>query len=210
MIRVLIADDHEVVRRGLKSLLESESDIVVAGEASNGNEFFAALQKNHFDLAILDISMPGESGLDLLTQVKKRHPKVPIIILTFHPESRFGYRALRAGAKGYITKDKAPAELIQGIRKVAAGGTYISEPLAGMLVFGLRAKNGGPVHETLSDREYQIMRMIASGKTIKEIAGGLSLSAGTVYTHRERILGKMKMKTNVDIAHYAVVNGLVD
>ena len=210
MIRVLIVDDHEVVRRGLKSLLGGESDVVVAAEAGNGHEVFRALRRNHFDVAVLDISMEGESGLDLLPQLRKQHPKLPVIVLTMHPENRFGFRALKAGATGYITKDRAPKELAQAIRKVATGGTFISEPLVEMLAYGLRSRDAKPIHETLSDREYQIMRLIASGKSIKEIAGDLSISGGTVYTHRERILEKMRMRTNVEIARYAVQNRLVD
>ncbi len=210
MIRVLIVDDHEVVRRGLKNLLDGESDVVVAGEAGNGPEVFRVLRRNHFDVAVLDISMPGAGGLDILSQLRKQHPKLPVIILTMHPENRFGFRALKAGAAGYITKDRAPKELVAAIRKVATGGTFISEPLVGMLAYGLRSGDGKPIHEMLSNREYQIMRLIAAGKSIKEIAGGLSISVGTVYTHRERILEKMRMRTNVEIAHYAVVNGLVD
>ena len=210
MIRVLIADDHEFVRKGLRNFLEGECGINVVAEASNCLEVIDVLRENYVDVAVIDISMPGGSGLDVLQQIKKYRPNLPVLFLTMHSENRFAVRALKSGAAGYITKESAPKELVKAIRKVVRGGTYVSEHLAEMLAYGLHSKDAKPIHETLSNREYQIMLLIAKGESIKGIACGLSISAGTVYTHRERILEKMRMRTNVEIAHYAVLNGLVD
>ncbi|MBI4548190.1 MAG: response regulator transcription factor [Ignavibacteriae bacterium] len=210
MVRVLLADDHEIVRTGLKNFLEAASDIEVVGEARCGQEVLYAVAKLHLDVVVLDISMPEGDGLDILAQIKRNHPNLPVIFYTMHPETRYGIRALKVGAAGYVTKGSDPRELVKAIRKVSRGFTFISEHLTTMLTYGLRLGDGKPIHETLSPREYQIMRMIAGGKSTKEIAGDLSISVGTVYTHRERILEKMRMRTNVEITHYAVLNGLVD
>ncbi len=210
MIRVLIADDHVLIREGLKKLLKEEWDMSVVGEASNGQQVSDFLTDHEVDILVLDISMPGRSGLDVLKELKQTSPKLPVLVLSMHPEERFAVRSLRAGASGYITKESAGEELVKAIRKIVDGGRYISLTLAEKLAFGLDADSSRPLHETLSDREYQVMGMIATGKKMSEIAEELSLSIRTVNTYRARILEKMQMKTNAELIHYAIENGLVD
>ena len=208
-IRVLIADDHVLVREGLKSLLHEESDILVIGEAQNGQEVLDAVRKYACDVILLDISMPLKSGLDVLQELKKYRVKVPVLVLTMHPEERFAVRALKLGAAGYITKETAPKELVTAIRKVVTGRKYVSAPLAEKLVLELEGGKKLP-HEFLSNREFQILCMIATGKKAPAIAKELALSLGTVYGYRIRILKKMNMKTNFELTHYAVDHHLVD
>lgn len=210
MIRILIADDHTIVREGLKQILAETRDMVVADEASNGQEVFAKVSKNEYDVVLLDISMPGRSGLEVLKQLKGERPKLPILILSMYSEEQYAMRALRAGASGYMTKESAPDELIEAIRKVSQGRKYVSPSLAEKLAVSLELGEEKPPHEMLSDREYQVMCMIASGKTIKEIAGELSLSVKTISTYRSRILEKLNFKTNAAMTHYAVQNRLVE
>jgi len=210
MIRILIADDHTIVREGLKQILAETPDMVVADEARNGQEVFAKVSKNEYDVVLLDISMPGRSGLEVLKQLKGEHPKLPILILSMYSEEQYAMRALRAGASGYMTKESAPDELIEAIRKVSQGRKYVSPSLAEKLAVSLELGEEKPPHEMLSDREYQVMCMIASGKTIKEIAEELSLSVKTISTYRSRILEKLNFKTNAAITHYAVQNRLVE
>jgi DNA-binding NarL/FixJ family response regulator len=210
MIRILIADDHTIVREGLKQILAETRDMVVADEASNGQEVFAKVSKNEYDVVLLDISMPGRSGLEVLKQLKGERPKLPILILSMYSEEQYAMRALRAGASGYMTKESAPDELIEAIRKVSQGRKYVSPSLAEKLAVSLELGEEKPPHEMLSDREYQVMCMIASGKTIKEIAEELSLSVKTISTYRSRILEKLNFKTNAAITHYAVQNRLVE
>ena len=210
MIHVLIADDHDIVRQGLRNILNDESDIKVVGEASCGYEVINILKKIQIDVAVLDISMPGLAGLELLSQIKSYYPRLPVLFFTMHPEHRYGVRAMRGGAMGYITKDKTVDILIQAIRKVFRGGIYVGEQLGELIAHGLHTRNGKQMHELLSNREYQVMSLIAKGMSTKEIADNLSLSTGTIYTHRERIFDKMKMRTNTEVVYYAISNDLVE
>jgi len=210
MIRILIADDHAIVREGLKQIVAETSDIIVAGEASNGQELLEKVRKNDYDIILLDISMPGKSGLDILKQLKSERPKLPVLILSIHSEEQYGVRVLRAGASGYLTKESAPDELIAAIRKVSLGRKYITPSLAEKLAFNLESNIEKPLHETLSDREYQVMCEIAKGKTLREIAKEMFLSVKTISTYRSRVLKKMKMKSNAEITYYAIKNRLVD
>jgi two-component system invasion response regulator UvrY len=208
--RVLIADDHAILRRGLKEILARELEGAVCGEAKNAQEVLAKVQSDQWDLVILDLSMPGRSGLDVLRDIKGMRPKLPILVLSMHPEDQYGKRILKAGASGYMNKESAPEELIKAIRKVLAGGRYVSPALAEKLVMDLNEDITRPVHEALSDREFEVLRMIASGKTVTQIAENLHLSVATVSTYRARILEKMKMTTTAQIMHYALSNHLVD
>ncbi|MFQ6675987.1 MAG: response regulator [Fidelibacterota bacterium] len=210
MIDVLVADDHTLVREGLKEILSESSDIAVAGEASNGREVMVQISKYDYDAVLLDISMPGRSGLEVLKDLKAVKPNLPVLMLSMHPEELYAIRALKAGASGYLTKDAAPDELIQAVRKICAGGRYVTASLAEKLAFQLTGGLEGNLHEKLSDRQYEIMCLIARGKTVSEIANELSLSVKTVSTHRARLLEKMGMKTNAEIMHYCIQNGLVD
>jgi two-component system, NarL family, invasion response regulator UvrY len=210
MLRILIADDHPIVRQGLKQILSEESDMGVFGEAQNSQEVLELVQKQDWDIVILDITMPGRGGIDVLKELKHQYPKLPLLILSMHPEDQYAVRALKAGAGGYLTKESAQEELIKAIRKVVRGGKYISSTLAEKLAFDLETETEKPLHETLSDREHQVLLMIASGKTVSEIAEELSLSVKTIDTYRARILEKMKMKTNAELTHYAIKNLLVD
>ena len=210
MIKILVADDHTIVREGLKQILAETSDIVVSGEAANAQEILNKIFKNDYDVVLLDISMPGKSGLDILKDLKSIKPKLPVLILSMHPEEQYAVRVLKSGASGYLTKGSAPDELITAIRKVSLGGKYVSSVLAEKLAFNLEKDVEKPIHETLSDREFQVMCMIASGKVISEIAEELLLSVKTISTYRARILEKMKMKNNAEITYYAIKNGLVD
>lgn len=210
MINVLIADDHTLFREGLKQIFAETSDILVSGEASGGQEALDELWKNDYDVVVLDISMPGVSGIDVLKQMKSKRPKPNVIVLSMYPEEQYAVRSLKAGASGYLSKNRASHELIAAVRKVSLGGKYISSELAEQLVYEFEDDFEKPVHELLSDREYQVMCMIASGKTVKEIAEELSLSVSTISTNRARILAKMKMRTNAEVTHYAIKRGLVE
>lgn len=210
MIKILIADDHAIVRRGLKQILTETPDMVVAGEAHNGQELLEKMRSDQWDVIVLDISMPGRGGLDILKQLKSERPKLPVLMLTIHPEDQYAVRVLRAGASGYLTKESAPDHLVEAIRKVARGGKYISPHLAERLAFNLESISERPLHEALSDREFQVLRLIASGKTVKEIGEELSLSVKTISTYRTRILEKMKMKNNAEMTHYAIQQKLVE
>ena len=210
MIRIFVADDHAIVRQGLKQIVADTPDIVVADEASSGQEVLNKVLENDYDLVLLDITMPDRSGLDVLKELKSQRPELHILVLSIHPEEQYAVRVLKAGASGYLTKESAPDELIAAIRKVALGGKYISSSLAEKLAFDLEAGAEKPLHQTLSDREYQVMCMIASGKTIKEIAEESLLGTKTVHTYRSRILRKMKMKNNAELIRYAIENGLLD
>jgi len=209
MIKILIADDHAIVREGLKQIVADTSDMVVAGEAVDGQEVLEQVRKEDWDLILLDISMSGRGGIDTLKELKIEKPKLPVLVLSMYPEEQYAVRALRAGASGYLTKESAPEELIEAIRKVSQGGKYISATLAESLAFHVGANSERPLHETLSNREYQVMLMLASGKTVKEIADGLSLSVKTISTNRVRALRKMGMKNNAEITYYAIKHKLV-
>ena len=208
-IRLLIGDDHAVVRKGMKQILAETKDIVVADEAGNGREVLEKVQKTDFDMVLLDISMPGRDGLEVLKELKSLRPKLPVLMLSMYPEEQYAVRSLRSGASGYLTKDSAPDELISAIRKVSSGGKYVSASLAEKLAHKLGADMENPLHEALSDREYQVMCMIASGKAVKEIGEELSLSVKTVSTYRSRILNKMRLKGNAELTRYAIDNKLV-
>ena len=210
MIRIMIADDHRIVREGLKQILAETPDMIVVDEASNGQEVLGKVWENDYDVVLLDISMPGRSGLDILKQLKNERPKLAVLVLSMYSEEQYAIRALRAGASGYMTKESAPDELIEAIRKVSTGRKYISPTVAEKLAVSLEANDERPAHENLSDREYQVMCMIASGKTIKTIADELSLSVKTVSTYRTRILEKMRMKNNAELTHYSIQNRLVE
>ncbi|OHE58079.1 MAG: DNA-binding response regulator [Thermodesulfovibrio sp. RBG_19FT_COMBO_42_12] len=210
MIKILIADDHAIVREGLKQIISETPDMAVVAEASNGEDVLEKVSANKYDVILLDISMPGRSGLDILRQLKIEKPKLPIMMLSVHPEEQYAVRALRAGASGYLTKESAPDELIAAIRKISQGRKYVSSSLAEKLAYELGIDVKKLRHEVLSDREFQVMCMFASGKTVKEIAAELSISIPTIRTYRIRILEKMKMKNIAEIIHYAVKQGLVD
>lgn len=211
MIRILIADDHPLVRAGLRNVLKEESDMSIVAEASDAQELLDLVKRQKTDVVLLDISMPGRSGLDILQELKHDQPKLPVLVFSMHPEDRYALRALRGGAAGYMTKESPPAELVKAIRKVVGGGKYVSPPLAEKLAFGLESGTiDRPLHESLSDREFQVMCMIASGKTISDIADELSLSISTVNTYRARILEKMHMNTNSDLTRYSLENRLIE
>jgi len=209
MIKILVADDHAIVREGLKQIVADSPDVVVAGEAVDGREVLEQVQKEHWDLILLDLSMPGRSGIDTLKDLKIEKPKLPVLVLSMYPEEQYAIRALKAGAAGYLTKESAPEELIEAIRKVSQGSKYISASLAESLASHVERNSDKPAHETLSDREYQVMLMIASGKTVTEIANELSLSVKTISTNRVRALRKMGMKNNAEFTYYAIKHGLV-
>jgi len=210
MIKILIADDHTIFREGLKHILAEYPDLVVADEANNGQEVLDKIWKNNYDMVLLDITMPGMTGLEVLKQLKNDKPKLPVLILSMHPEEQYAIRVLKAGASGYLIKESAPDELITAIRKISQGRKYITSSLAERLATEVEADSEKPLHDILSDREYQVLRMIAAGKTVKHIAKELSLSIKTVSTYRARIMEKMKMKTNAEVMHYVIKHQLLN
>ena len=210
MIRVLIADDHGLVREGLKRVLAAASDIEVAGEAANGDEALALVKRHDYDLALIDLSMPGVSGLDLIRRLKLEKPRLRILVLSMHGEKQYAARALKAGASGYLTKDSAGSELLGAIRKVGTGGVHISEAAAAeLLVVGPRTDDAPP-HTALSDREFEVFRQLVAGRSITEIAAGLHVSVKTVSTHKARILEKMAMASTAELVRYAMEHRLLD
>ncbi len=209
MIRILIVDDHKLVRDGLKQILAGTDDISVIDEAGDGEEAVSKIRKNSFDVVLLDIRLPKSDGLSVLKLVKQEQPALFILMLSMYPEEQYAIRALKSGASGYLTKDSASEELIAAIRKVAQGGKYVTRSLAEKLAFYLDNEDNAPVHETLSDREYQVMRMIARGKSVGEIADELNLSVKTVSTYRSRVLGKLHFKKNAEIIRYAIKQNIV-
>src|SRR4029077_4625437 len=209
-MKVLIADDHAVFRRGLRETLAEFFFKITFGEAKTAQETVELVHRHDWDVVILDISMPGKSGLDILDDVKRLRPKLPILLLSMHPEEQFARRALKSGAAGYLTKESVTEELKEAVRKVVAGGRYVSSTLAEKLAVDLGEGADAPLHERLSDREFQVLRMIASGKTVKDIGEELSLSVKTVSTYRARILEKSGMKTNAELIRYALQSQLVD
>jgi len=210
MLKILIADDHPIVRQGLKQILSEEFEIEALGEAQNSQEVLELVRKKDWDIVVLDITMPGRGGIEVLKELKTQKPKLPVLILSMHPEDQYAVRVLKAGAAGYLTKESVQDELVKAIKKILGGGKYVSPSLAEKMAFDLETKTEKPLHETLSDREYQVMLLIGSGKTVSQIAEKLSLSAKTIDTYRTRILEKMKMKTNAELMHYVIKNKLVE
>ncbi len=208
MIRTFIADDHVIVRRGLRQIVAETPEIVIAGEAGTGQEALRAILSKDYDVILLDITMPDLNGLDVLKELKRQRPEVRVLMLSMHPEEQFAIRSLKAGALGYLTKDSAPAELVGAIKKVAAGGRYISTSLGEKLASQLTDDSDKEPHETLADREYQIMQMIARGLSVQHIAKELFLSTSTIYTYRTRILRKLQIKSNAELIRYATDNHL--
>jgi len=209
MLRILVADDHAVVRCGVKEILSERFNNVEFGEAQDHPETLRLAREQEWRLVVLDLTMPGRDGLEVLRDLKAAHPALPVLILSIHPEEQFAVRCLRAGAAGYLAKESAPAELAGAASRILEGGRYISPTLAEKLALDLSAASGMLPHEALSDREYQVLLLIAAGKAIKEIAGELSLSVKTVSTYRSRLLKKMNMKTNADLIRYAVDSRLI-
>jgi DNA-binding NarL/FixJ family response regulator len=210
VIRILVADDHPVVRRGLKQIVAQEPDMAVLGEAQNGQETLDLVRNQEWDIVVFDLSMPGRGGLETLRELKRIRRNLPVLVLSIHPPDQFAARVYKAGAAGYLTKESAPAELVRGIRKVIAGGHYVSPSVAEQLAVELEENGGSASHESLSDREYEVLRLIGAGKTVNQIADALALSVKTVSTYRARILEKMKMKTTAELIRYAIQHHLVD
>ena len=210
MKRILLIDDHEVVRAGVKKIFDKQPDgAVVFGEASTAPEALNLVREQDWDAVVLDLSLAGRDGLEVLKELKQMRPHLPVLILSMHSEGLFARRAFKAGASGYVTKDIQRSELMDAINKVIDGGTYVSPAQAEELVIALRRGADSPPHELLSDREFEVMRLIASGKSVTEIANLLSLSVGTISTYRMRILEKMGIKSNAELTRYAIQNGLV-
>jgi len=210
MIRIVLADDHTIVREGLKQLLGAAADFEVVAEAANGHEALAHVRALDFDVLLLDMSMPGKSGIDLIRQVHAEKPKLKMLVLSMHEEHQYAVRAIRAGASGYLTKESASKQLVDAIRKVASGGAFISAEVAQQLALGAMPGATGPLHGKLSDREYQVFLLIARGKSISDIAEGMSLSVKTVSTHKANILQKMSLATTGDLIRYALAHRLVE
>lgn len=208
-MKVIIADDHSIVRKGLKQILLEEYPFATVGEASNAEELIKLAMSDNWDVVITDLSMPGRSGLDALRQIREAFPKLPVLVLSMHPEDQYAIRVLKAGASGYLNKDTAQDELIQAMRKVLIGKKYISAKVAEQMADVLEGNSDAALHESLSDREFDVLKMLASGKSVSDIASALSLSSTTVSTYRSRILEKMKMKSNADLTRYALENKLI-
>lgn len=207
-MNILIADDHELIRRGLKQILLEELETVSVDEVDDGMNVLPKIQQNQYDIVILDITMPGRNGMDILKDIKAQKPMLPVLVLSIHPEEQYAFRTLKAGASGFLNKASAPEELVKAIRKVAVGAKYITSTLAEQLVQNLDEMDKQP-HQRLSSREYQVMLLIASGKTIKEISESLHISSKTVSTYRTRILEKMHFKNNAHIMQYSIKNNLI-
>ena len=210
MKKILIADDHAVVREGLKQIIAKASDMTVVGEAANGQEAIRKVAAQEFDVVVLDISMPDMSGLEVLKHIKSENPKLPVLVLSVYSEEAYAVRTLRAGASGYLTKESSPDQLLEAIRKVSLGGKYVSPSLAERLACDMETDSERAPHQKLSDREFQVLRLLSSGKTVREIAEELSLGAPSISTYRARILAKMKMKHVAELTHYAIRNRLAE
>lgn len=210
MIKVLIADDHEIFREGIKKVLGGITDIVVAGESGDGLDVINKVKKENYDVMVLDINMPRMNGLEILKATKREKPNLPVLILSMYPEEKYAVRVLKAGASGYLTKSSISGELIEAVRKAAQGKKYISPTLGEKLACFLEVSEDGPLHENLSDREFQVMGLIAQGKTVKEIAQELYLGISTISTYRSRILEKLKMKSNAELTRYVMENELFE
>ncbi|ULA67445.1 MAG: DNA-binding response regulator [Nitrospira sp.] len=210
MTKILVVDDHAVVRQGVKQILNEQFQGAVIGEAQNAEEMIDRIQKFTWDIVVLDVGMPGKSGLDALKDLKQVCPKLPVLVLSAYPEDQLARRMLKAGAAGYLTKDSAPNDLVQALRKILGGGKFVSASMAELLVANLNEQDERPLHELLSDREYQVMCLIAVGKSLKEIADDLCVGISTINTYRARILEKMQLKNNTELTHYAIENRLVN
>src|SRR5499433_782997 len=210
MIKVCVVDDHAVVREGLKRIIAENPGMAVTAEAGDGHEAMRVIQSEPCDVVLLDITMPNKSGLDVLKQLHNDMPRLPVLVLSMHAEDQYAVRVLRAGAAGYLTKESAPAKLVQAIRKVVRGGKYVSPTLAERLVYDLDSQSTKAAHEVLSDREYQVLCLIASGKTVSMVAVELGLSVKTISTYRVRVLEKLNMRNNAELTRYAIKGGLVD
>lgn len=210
MIRVVIADDHTIVREGLKQLLLAAGAFAIVGEARDGHEVLRAVRELDFDVLLLDLSMPGKSGMELIKQVKSEKPRLRILVLSMHQEHQYAVRAIKAGASGYLTKDSAATQLVSAIEKVAGGGAFISAEVAEQLARSAMPQIEGPPHASLSDREYQVFRMLISGRTVSDIADDLNLSAKTVSTHKARLMEKMGIDNQADLVRYAIRYRLFD
>ncbi len=209
MLRVLIADDHPVVRQGVKQILAEELELEQFGEARNAKEVLDNVSRKKWDILILDINLPDMNGLEILRQLKKIHPDLPVLVLTVFDEDQIAIRVLKAGAAGFVTKETMPNELIAAVKKIHSGGRYVSPSLAEKLVFNIYAEDEKPVHHRLSNREYQVICLIAAGKSVKQIAEELYLSIQTIRTYRTRILENMEMKTDAELIHYSIQHGLI-
>jgi DNA-binding NarL/FixJ family response regulator len=210
MIKIFIVDDHEIIREGLKKILKEESDFIIVGEAIDGADAFAKIENTEIDIMLLDMNMPGRSGIDLLCDIKNMNPKIHILVLSIHPEDKFALRTLKAGASGYLCKDTALDELVVAIRKIHLKGRYLSNSLAEQLAFDVMPDKELLPHEHLSNRELEIMFMLAAGKKVKDIANDLELSVSTVFTYRVRIFEKLSLKNTVELTHYAITNRLIE
>ena len=210
MIRVVIADDHTIVREGLKQLLFAASDVEVVDEARDGHDVLRIVRENEFEVLLLDLSMPGKGGMDLIKQVKGEKPRLRILVLSMHAEHQYAVRAIRAGASGYLTKDSASTQLLSAIRKVAGGGAVISAEVAEQLALSAMPHADGPPHASLSDREYQVFQLIVGGASVSDIAQQLNLSVKTVSTHKARLLQKMGVANQTELVHYAIRHRLID
>lgn len=209
MIEILVADDHAVVRRGLRQILAETDDILVDGEATTAQEVLALVRERRWAVIVLDISLPGGNGIDLLAEIRRERPDARVLILTVHPEEHYAVRAIKAGAAGFLNKEAAPDKLVDAVRRIAAGGRYVSAALAETLASMVAGDAERAPHERLSDREFEVLKLLASGKTVSDVARELSLSVKTVSTHRTRILQKMNLKTNAELMRYALRLGLV-
>jgi len=211
MIRIVIADDHTIVREGLKQLLSAAADLDVVGEAQDGREVMQRVRENiGFDVLLLDMSMPGKSGIELIKQVRGENPKLRILVLSMHEEEQYAVRAIRAGASGYLTKQSASSQLVSAIRKVAAGGAFISSAVAEQIALEAMPQSEGPPHGALSDREFQVFRLLASGRSVSEIGAELNLSVKTVSTHKTRLMQKMNLRNQTELIRYALHHRLID
>lgn len=206
--RVLIVDDHPIAREGLKRIVSAQKDMKVEGEASNASDALTLIRRADWDVVVLDLAMPGRSGLELLRDLKKEKPNLPVLVLSVHPEDQLALNVLKAGASGYLTKDAAPEELIEAIRRLVGGGKYISPTLAEKIAFGMTLDSARPLSEILSDREYQVLRLLANGRSVTEIAGEFSVSVKTVSTLRHRLLSKLKLRNTAELIRFAIERNL--
>lgn len=210
MIRIVIADDHPIVREGIKQLLSAVPDLGVVGEAQDGHEVMQYVREREFEVLVLDLSMPGKSGIELIKQVREEKPKLRILVLTMHQEHQYAVRAIKAGAAGYLTKESAAAQLVEAIRKVAGGGAFVTAAVAEQLALSTMPRADSPPHQRLSDREFQVFRLLASGRSVSDIAAELSLSVKTVSTHKARLMQKMNLNNPAELVRYALHHRLID